>query len=79
MAVDLIVAESFLVITAGIAIFFGIFNAAAVYAIDMDEVRGTDPDDVSDNEEDQLGQDRMDTKKTEHIPPDKMEHMLKLA
>jgi hypothetical protein len=38
MAIDVIVAESFIVICAGISIFFGIFNAAAVYAIDMLEV-----------------------------------------
>jgi hypothetical protein len=40
MAIDLIVAESFIVICSGISIFFGIFNAAAVYAIDMKEVVG---------------------------------------
>lgn len=52
MAIDLIVAESFLVITSGIAIFFGIFNAAAVYAIDMKEVIGNQNDrDFSENED----------------------------
>jgi hypothetical protein len=76
MAIDLIVAESFIVITSGIAIFFGIFNAAAVYAVDMDEVKGTEENDNISDEGDDHGQDRMDTKKTEKISPAKMEHML---
>jgi hypothetical protein len=83
MAVDLIVAESFIVITAGIAIFFGIFNAAAVYAVDMEEVVGQEKDDISENDDmddaDNKGQDRLDTKKIEHINPAKMAHMLDLA
>jgi hypothetical protein len=65
------------VITAGIAIFFGIFNAAAVYAIDMEEVKtkeGEEEDEVSDHED--LGQDKLDTKKIEHINPEKMARML---
>jgi hypothetical protein len=51
MAIDIIFAEAFIVVTACISIFFGIFNAAAVYAIDMDEVKGTDKDDISENED----------------------------
>ncbi len=49
MAIDVIVAESFIVICSGLSIFFGIFNAAAVYAIDMDEVR-TEDKEISEHE-----------------------------
>lgn len=79
MAIDVIVAESFLVITAGIAIFFGIFNAAAVYAIDMEEVRAKEGEHSDDEFDDDKGQDRPDFKKIEHISKDKMTHMLDLA
>jgi hypothetical protein len=42
MGIDVIVAETFIVICSGLAIFFGIFNAAAVIAVGMDEVKGDD-------------------------------------
>jgi len=47
MFVDVIVAESFIIIASGLSIFFGVFNAAAVIAVDMDEVRGQDDDEGS--------------------------------
>lgn len=40
MAIDIIVAEIFLLFTSITAIIFGIINAVAVYAVDMDEMKG---------------------------------------
>ncbi len=66
MAIDVIVAETFIVICSGLAIFFGVFNAAAVIAVSMDEVKASDGE-HSDNEElledvDTKGADKLDTK-----------------
>ena len=77
MAIDIIVAETFIIICSGLSIFFGIFNAAAVIAVSMDEVRARDGEN-SDNEEllddvDTKGADKLDTKKVEHINAAKIE------
>lgn len=83
MAIDVIVAETFIIICSGLSIFFGIFNAAAVIAVSMDEVKASD-DERSDDEElldeaDTKGADKLDTKKVEHIHMEKMEHMIWLS
>jgi len=40
MGIDIVVAEIFLLFTSILAIVFGIMNAIAVYAIDMEEFKG---------------------------------------
>lgn len=83
MGIDVIVAETFIIICSGLSIFFGVFNAAAVIAVTMDEVKAEDGE-KSDEDEllddaDKKGADKLDTKQVEHIHKEKLEHMLELS
>lgn len=40
MAIDIVVAEVFLLVAGIASVIFGIVNAVAVYAVDMDEIKG---------------------------------------
>jgi H(+)-translocating pyrophosphatase len=82
MAIDIVVAEIFLIVTSIIAIIFGVMNALAVHAVDMDEIKGaaqdmSEHDSLMDDHDDD-GRDRADPKKIETIDQQKLDLMLDL-
>ena len=83
MAIDILVAEVFLLVTSVIGIIFGIINTISVHAVDMDEIKGESGSDHSEHESlvdehEDDGRDKPDPKKIEHISAEKLELMLNL-
>ena len=81
MAIDIIVAEIFLLSTSLVAIVFGIVNIIGVYSVDMDEMKGGGQDLsdslVEEHDEDD-GRDMPDPKKIEYVDQAKLDLMMEL-
>ena len=82
MAVDIVVAEIFLITTSVISIIFGLINMFGVLSIDMQEIvsAGQDLSDslVEEEFEEDQGRDMVDPKKIETIDQEKLDLMMDL-
>jgi len=87
MAIDIIFAEVFLLVTSVIAVIFGIINMIAVNAVDMDEIKGSngegaamlsEHEDVDGSMDSDHGRDQPDPKKIETIDQSRLDLMLDL-